>query len=90
LRDYGRDNVKRNYPLPNGQQVTGEEVDFEVEREGFNSYILADGTKLKLKQVVAQIIRLDAWGPDGKPMYMINGSPVVSADVPDHLKKGNQ
>jgi hypothetical protein len=82
--------VKRKYPLPNGQEVTGEEVEFEVEREGFNVYILADGTKLRVKNVVAQIVRLDAWGPDGTPMYMMNGGPVVSADVPDHLKKGKQ
>ena len=32
------------YPLGD-QQVPGEEVEFEVERENFNTYILHDGTK---------------------------------------------
>ena len=79
--------MKRKYPLPDGQQVDGEEVEFEVERENFNSYILEDGTKLKVKNVVAKIVRLDAYGPDGSPLYLLQGGPIISADVPDHLKK---
>lgn len=81
--------MKREYPLPNGQKVTGEEVEFETEKEHFNVYILHDGTTLKVKHVVAQIVRLDAYGPDGNPMYMVNGGMVISADVPDQLKKRN-
>jgi hypothetical protein len=79
--------VKRKYPLPNGQEVDGDEVEFEVERESFNTYILEDGTKLKVKNVVAKIVRLEAYGPDGSPLYLLQGGPIVSADVPDHLRK---
>jgi hypothetical protein len=79
--------VTRKYPLPNGQEVDGEDVEFEVERESFNIYILEDGTKLKVKNVVAKIVRLDAYGPDGSPLYLLQGGPIVSADVPDHLRR---
>ena len=75
------------YQLGN-QQFPGEEVEFEPERESFNTYILQDGTKLKLKAVVASIVRLDGvWQPDGSPLYLINASNVVSTDVPDHLRR---
>ena len=70
-----------------GQQVPGEEVEFETEHEGFNIYILHDGTRLKFKAVVGQIIRLDAYKPDGEPVYMINASNVAIATVPDALKR---
>lgn len=82
--------MKRTYKLPNGQDVTGEVIDFEVESEGFNVYLLADGTTLRVKNVLSQAVRLDAWGPDGNPLYMLNGGQVVSADVPDQLKRRSE
>jgi len=65
--------------------VPGEEVEFETEREGWNTYILHDGTTIKLKAVVTSIIRLDAWKPDGEPLYLVNSSNVATADVPRQL-----
>lgn len=79
--------MKRNYPLPDGRTVPGEEVEFETEREGFNTYILHDGTKLRLKSVVASIVRLDAYGPDGNPLYLVNATNVMATDVPENLRK---
>ena len=58
--------MKKTYNV-GGQQIPGEEVEFETEREGWNTYILHDGTKLKLKAVVGQIIRLEAYKPDCDP-----------------------
>jgi hypothetical protein len=78
--------VKKNYTLGN-QQFPGEEVEFETEKESFNSYILHDGTHLRMKAVVGQIIRLDAYNPNGEPIYLVNASNVVVANVPDSLKK---
>jgi hypothetical protein len=71
----------------NGQQVWGEEIEFETEREGWNTYILHDGTKLKMKSIVAQVIRLEAYKPDGEPFYLVQASNVVNADVPENLKR---
>jgi hypothetical protein len=69
------------------QQVWGEEVEFETEREAFNTYILHDGTRLKFKSVVSEILRLDSHKPDGEPIYLINATNIVSAVVPENLKK---
>ncbi len=77
---------KQNYRVGD-REIPGEEVEFEVEREGFNTYILADGSKLKMKTVVNKIVRLDAWKPDGEPVYLINSANVATSDVPERLKK---
>jgi hypothetical protein len=69
------------------QQVPGEETEFEIDREAFNTYILHDGTKLKFKSVVTQVVRLDVYKPDGEPVYLVNSAPVVATEVPDSLKK---
>ncbi len=69
-----------------GKDVPGEEVSFEPEREGWNVYLLEDGTKLKLKTVVARIDRLDAHKSNGDPVYLVQSSIVVSSDVPESLK----
>lgn len=78
--------MKKQYNL-NGQQVYGEEVDFQPESENFNTYILHDGTTIKFKAVVLKFIRLDAYGPDGDPIYMVQATNALVADVPDSLKK---
>ncbi len=61
-------------------------MDFEVEREGFNTYILSDGTKLKMKTVVSKVIRLEWYKPDGEPVYLINSGNLATTDVPDRLR----
>ncbi len=69
-----------------GEEVWGEEIEFELERENWNSYILEDGTKLKLKTVLARVFRLEKYKEDGEPVYVINSTNLVAADVPDNLK----
>ena len=71
----------------NGQQVPGEEIEFETEREGWNTYILHDGTRLKLKSVVSQVVRLEMFKPDGEPIYLVQATNIVNTDVPDNLKQ---
>jgi hypothetical protein len=72
----------------NGQQVWGEEIEFETEREGWNIYILHDGTKLKMKSIVSQVVRLESlYGADGQPIYLVQASNIVNTDAPENLKK---
>lgn len=78
--------VRKEYEFQ-GQKVWGQEVPFETEREGWNTYILEDGSTIKMKAVVTAIVRLEMWKPDGEPLYWIQSSNVATADVPDRLKK---
>lgn len=71
-----------------GRKVTGQKVNFDIEKENWNLYSLEDGTKLRMRMVVAQVIRLEGeYTADGDPIYVINSTNVVVADVPEHLKK---
>ena len=70
-----------------GQSVPGEEVEFQTETENFNSYILHDGTRIRFKAVALKFIRLDQYNPQGEPIYMVQATNALVADVPDQLKK---
>lgn len=70
-----------------GREILGQEIPFETERESWNTYILEDGTSLKLKAVAANIVRLDEYQENGDPIYIANASLVVATDVPENLKR---
>ena len=70
-----------------GQEVWGEEVEFEAEHEGFNTYLLHDGTKLKMKSVVSEVLRLDLRNAEGEPIYILKSANIVIAIVPESLKQ---
>jgi len=64
-----------------------EDVDFEQEKEHWNTYILKDGTTLMVKLVLIGVKRLKKWNPDGTPVYMINSQNIVRVtNVPKELK----
>jgi len=77
---------KKSYNV-GGREIMGQEIEFESERESWNTYILADGTTLKLKAIVSSVVRLDEHLPNGDPLYLVNASNVVATDVPEGLKK---
>jgi hypothetical protein len=70
--------------------VAGTLVDFETLREEYNSYKLADGSTIRMKTVVTNIIRTEEFTPEGEPVYIINSQNVLVAHVPDELKKPRQ
>jgi hypothetical protein len=78
--------MKKKYNI-GGREIMGEEIEFEPERESWSTYLLADGTKMRMKTVAATIIRLDEYLPNGDPMYMVTASNVVATDVPEKLKR---
>lgn len=78
--------------LPDGKVAEGTEVSVEESSEKWSEYNLADGAKIRIKQLVVQVIRLDGqYDPEGNPMYTVKGSPVmVVSDVPEDLKQKKQ
>jgi len=73
-----------------GKTVEGTLVDFETVREEYNSYKLSDGSTIRMKTVVTNIIRTEEFTPTGEPVYIVNSQNVLVADVPDQLKKREQ
>ena len=70
--------------------IEGTLVDFETVREEYNSYKLSDGSTIRMKTVVTNIIRTEEFTPTGEPVYIVNSQNVLVADVPDQLKKQEQ
>ena len=69
-----------------GKKVPGEELEFETVKENWNVYRAEDGTEIKMKSVVSNIIRLEAYKSDGEPIYVIKSTNLVASNVPEILK----
>lgn len=69
------------------QEVDAMDMDFEIKREDWNEYELADGGRVRVKTTVLKILRvLDADGkpaatPDGDPMLVVQHKSDISSRV---------
>jgi len=71
-----------------GRKVVGEVIDFTPPVESFNIYQLADGTILKLKTVLLEVVRLNGeYGPTGEPVYVFSAQQIINSISPDNLKQ---
>ncbi len=71
-----------------GREVIAETVDFESDKEQWSTYILHDGSTLKVKAVVTEVSRLqDVFDQKGDPVYMIQASQVMHVSAPDSLRR---
>ena len=66
-----------------GKPVDGERVSFDPVDEPWTKCRLPDGTLVRLKLVVADIIRLHKKQPTGEPHYIVKSSNIMAVDEPD-------
>lgn len=79
---------KKKVPGPDGTPVEGTVVPFQTVVENFNEYLLDDGAVMRVKTVLADVVRLDGvYDAEGQPVYMMNYQQVVNLSVPDELRK---
>lgn len=80
--------VKRTVTY-NGRQVEGEVVAFEQPIENWTQYILEDGTILKMRLVLLEVVRLlgEYNQTTGDPVYVFQAQQMIGANSPDKLKK---
>ena len=70
-----------------GRVLDGESIEFAIKEEPWGVYELKDGTKIRMRLIVSEVIRIkDAYTGEGEPLYLIKSSNVVVTDVPDELK----
>jgi len=68
-----------------GNLVDATEQDFQVQREEWNVYDLADGGRVRVKASVFKIFRVvdasgkPASGPDGEPLVVVKSKVDISA-----------
>ncbi|MDP2954107.1 MAG: hypothetical protein Q8O76_12415 [Chloroflexota bacterium] len=71
-----------------GKEFDAIEVKFRTLKEEWNEYDLDDGSTVKMKTIVAEILRLEGqYDNEGNPAYYIKSGNIVVAKSPDHLKK---
>ena len=67
-----------------GQLVDGERVDFTPINEPWTKHQLADGTVIRIKLVVADIVKVPTNNkPNSEPRYVVKSSNMLSVDAPE-------
>ena len=65
-------------------------VQIDESTERWSEISLKDGSSLRLKPVITNVMRLvDEFDADGSPVYMIRSTNVLTVDAADHLRKGS-
>jgi hypothetical protein len=75
------DKMKVPFANPDGtvSQEIGTLMEVTDSREPWSEYILADGTKIRFKQTLVNIIRLDdKRNPNGDPIYVVQSQQTMS------------
>jgi hypothetical protein len=75
------DKVKIPYRNPDGSTIheIGTLMDVTDSKEPWSEYTLEDGTKIRLKQTLVNVIRLDnRKNSNGEPVYSIQSQPTIS------------
>ena len=71
-----------------GREVDTLSIPFKSIKEDWNEYDLEDGTTLRMKAVVSDIVRVDGqFDPEGNPLYLVKAGNMVVVNSPDNLKK---
>ncbi len=71
-----------------GRKVQGQSVDFTAKSENWQQYELEDGSQVKMKVVLLDVIRLvDEYNKNGDPVYQFSAQQIIGMTIPDELKK---
>ena len=79
---------ERKIQLPNGDWVNTLPVQINQSSEQWNTYLLEDGSVLRVKLVVTKVSRLEnSHDTEGNPVYVFQSTNVTSVEAPPNLKK---
>ncbi|HKZ42706.1 MAG TPA: hypothetical protein VJ044_17215 [Candidatus Hodarchaeales archaeon] len=71
-----------------GQEVWGERISVQDSRENWSQYLLEDGSTLKMKIVVTEVLRIDGqYDAEGNPVYFVKSANIISVIAPEELMK---
>lgn len=70
------------------EAVDGIDLDFRTLREEWNEYETEDGSRIRVKLVVSEIIRTDQYDTQtDQPLYVVRSGNIVVTKAPDELKE---
>lgn len=79
---------KKTIPDGNGGELVTTVMPFQAGGEHWNEYLVDDGSVIKIKLVVTEILRVDdKYDGNGDPVYLINSQNVVNVSAPESLRK---
>lgn len=71
-----------------GKNVKGDVIDFEAPAENFSTYKLEDGTYVKLKTTLVEVVRLiGEYTVTGDPVYMFSAQQTINILAAEDLKQ---
>lgn len=81
-------NERRREIRVGNESIDAIEMPFQTGAEHWNEYIIHDGSVLKLKTVVTEILKLDGkFDAEGNPVYIIKSTNVVAVSASDRARK---
>ena len=70
------------------EEVDGLEMSFQNVAEHWNEYLLTDGSVLRLKSVVTEVMRIaDRFDAEGNPVYVVKSAQIVAVSPSERAKK---
>lgn len=70
-----------------GRQVEADDVSFTPVKEDWSLYQLHDGSEIRMRLVVTEILKVpDEYDREGNPVYIAKSNNVMVVKVPDNLK----
>ena len=81
---------KQKVQLPGSNAIVDAvEVTVDEATERWTDIQLADGSHIRIKTVVLEVLRLEGqYDGDGKPLYQLKASQIMTVTSPEHLQKG--
>ncbi len=71
-----------------GRTVEATPIDFQAQGEHWNQYLLTDGSVIKMKLVLTEIVRVDGeYDAEGNPIYIVKSTNILSVSAPEDLKR---
>lgn len=72
-----------------GRQVEATSMPYQSGGEHWNEYLIDDGSVVRVKLVVTEIMRIDdEYDAEGNPVYLVKSANVMAITAPDNLRKG--
>ncbi|MDQ3954614.1 MAG: hypothetical protein M3285_03585 [Actinomycetota bacterium] len=79
---------KKKVPLPDGTVAEGTVMPFQSGGEHWNEYLLDDGSVVRMKLVVTEIVRVEGqYDEQGNPGYIVSSTNVTAVTSPDELRR---
>ena len=86
----GHPTIKLRMPDGTVKETTAESIQFKGVEEPWSVYELADGSKARVKPLVAKVLRTGEFDNDGNPIYQLVISNFVFIEASEDLKRKNK